>query len=140
VDQLYGAVVLEALEADVCVLSGTPTREAVPVDVYRRLAHDVRGNATKVVADLSGEQLRAALEGGVDVLKVSHEQLRKDGRIAHETEEQLLEAMGQLRAHGAANVVVSRADQPTLALSDDTILKVVVPSLQPVDTRGGGTP
>ncbi len=138
VDQLYGAVVLEALEASVCVLSGTPSPDAVPVDVYRRLAEDVRANGTKVVADLSGDQLRAALEGGVDVLRVSHEQLMKDERIDDDDEEQLLTAMHQLRADGAVNVVVSRADRPTLAMVHDTTVEVVVPPLQPVDTRGGG--
>jgi 1-phosphofructokinase len=35
VDQLYGAVALEALEADVCVLTGTPSPDVVPVDIYR---------------------------------------------------------------------------------------------------------
>jgi 1-phosphofructokinase len=138
VDQLYGAVVLEALEADLCVLSGTPTPDVVPVDVYRRLAGDLRANGTAVVADLSGDQLRAAVDGGVDVLKVSHEQLMKDGRIDDNNEEQLVEAMRQLRADGAVNVVVSRADQPTLALVDDKSVEVAVPPLQPADTRGGG--
>jgi 1-phosphofructokinase len=138
VDQLYGAVVLEALEADVCVLSGTPSPNVVPDDVYRRLGEDLRANGTAVVADLSGDQLRAALEGGVDVLKVSHDQLLTDGRITEDHEERVLEAMYQLRADGAVNVVVSRADEPTLAVVDDTTFKVIVPPLQPVDTRGGG--
>ncbi len=138
VDQLYGAVILEALEAGVCVLTGTPSPDVVPVDVYRRLAEDVRANGATVVADLSGDQLSAALEGGVDVLKVSHEQLRKDERIDDDDEEQLLKAMRQLRADGAVNVVVSRADRPTLAIVDDTPVEVAVPPLQPVDTRGGG--
>ncbi len=138
VDQLYGAVILEALDADVCVLSGTPSPDAVPVDVYRRLAEDVRANGTMVVADLSGDQLSAALEGGVDVLKVSDEQLMKDGRIDDDEEEDLLEAMRQLQADGAVNVVVSRGELPTLAMFDDTTFEVLVPPLQPVDTRGGG--
>ena len=138
VDQLYGAVALEALEAGMCVLSGTPSPDAVPVDVYGRLAEDVRANGTKVVADLSGDQLRAVLEGGVDVLKVSHEQLMKDGRIDDNDEKQIVKAMDRLRADGAVNVVVSRADLPTLATIDDTTVEVVVPPLQPVDTRGGG--
>ncbi len=90
------------------------------------------------MADLSGDQLRAALEGGVDVLKVSHDQLMENGRITDDDQDRVLEAMSQLRADGAVNVVVSRADQPTLALVDDTTVKVIVPPLQPVDTRGGG--
>lgn len=137
-DQLYGAVILEALEAGVCVLSGTPSPDVVPAEVYRRLAEDVRANGTKVVADLSGDQLRAVLEGGVDVLKVSHDELIEDERIEEDNEEQLLAAMHRLRADGAVNVVVSRANRPALAIVDDTTVEVAFPPLQPVDTRGGG--
>jgi len=46
---------------------------------YRRLAHDVGRNGVTVIADLSGDLLAAALSGGVDLLKVSDDQLRKDG-------------------------------------------------------------
>jgi 1-phosphofructokinase len=137
-DQLYGAAILEALEADVCVLTGTPSPEVVPADIYRRLAEDIRANDTMVVADLSGDQLTAAVEGGVDVLKVSHTELLDDGRADDDTEEALLAAMGTLREEGAVNVVVSRSDRPTLVMTDSRVLEVVVPPLQPADPRGGG--
>ena len=137
-DQLYGAVILEAFEADACVLTGTPSPEVVPADMYRRLAEDIRSNDIPVVADLSGDQLTAAVEGGVDVLKVSHQELLDDGRAKNDTQEALLKAMRGLRADGAANVVVSRADDPTLALVDGGILAVAVPPLQAADPRGGG--
>ena len=138
VDELYGAVILEALEADVCVLTGTPSPEVVPVDVYRRLADDLRANDTAVVADLSGEQLSAALEGGLDLLKVSHEELVEAGRTDGDGQKELLKAMRDLHDEGAANVVVSRADDPTLAMVEDAIVEVLVPPLQAVDPRGGG--
>jgi 1-phosphofructokinase len=137
-DQLYGAAILEALEADACVLTGTPSPEVVPADMYRRLAEDIRTNDIPVLADLSGDQLTAAVEGGVDVLKVSHQELVQDGRATEDTQEALLEAMRSLRADGAADVVVSRADDPTLALVDRRVLEVVVPPLQAADPRGGG--
>ena len=137
-DQLYGAAILEALEADACVLTGTPSPEVVPADMYRRLAEDIRTNDIPVLADLSGDQLTAAVEGGVDVLKVSHQELVQDGRATEDTQEALLEAMRSLRADGAADVVVSRADDPTLALVDGRVLEVVVPPLQAADPRGGG--
>jgi 1-phosphofructokinase len=137
-DQLYGAAVLEAMEADVCVLTGTPSPEVVPADMYRRLAEDIRANDTTVVADLSRDQLTAAVEGGVDVLKVSHTELLEDGRAADDTQDALLAAMRQLRKDGAVNVVVSRADDPTLAMVEDRVLEVAVPPLQAADPRGGG--
>jgi 1-phosphofructokinase len=50
----------------------------------------------------------------------------------------LLAAMRELRADGASNLVVSRADKPTLAMLENRVLEVVVPLLQPADPRGGG--
>ncbi len=141
VDKLYGAVILAALEADVCVLTGTPSPDVVPTEVYRRLAHDLRSNDTMVVADLSGDQLTAALEGGVDVLKVSHEELMDAGRTDGDDEDALVQTIRALRKEGAANVVISRADLPALALvgeDQNTVFEVVVPPLQAVDHRGGG--
>lgn len=137
-DQLYGAAVLEALEADVCVLTGTPSPDVVPMEMYRRLAEDIRANDTAVVADLSGDQLTAAVEGGVDILKVSHQELVDDGRASDDTQDALLAAIRALQEEGAVNVVVSRADKPTLAMVDGGLVEVVVPSLEPADPRGGG--
>ncbi len=138
VDELYGAVILEALTADVCVLTGTPSPDVVPTEVYRRLAKDLRANDTTVVADLSGDQLTAALEGGVDMLKISHQELLEADRADGDSEAALLTSMRGLREEGAANVVVSRADRPALALVDQEAFEVVVPPLDPIDERGGG--
>jgi 1-phosphofructokinase len=137
-DQLYGAAVLEAMEADVCVLTGTPSPDVVPADMYRRLAEDVRANDTAVVADLSGDQFEAAVEGGVDVLKISHTELIDAGRADDDSQAALLKAMRALREDGVVNVVVSRADDPTLAMVEGRVLEVVVPPLEPADPRGGG--
>src|SRR5215207_9981791 len=72
-DELYGLALAEGLRADISVLSGPAQDDVVPSDIYRRLAADLTNNDTKVVADLSGENLCAVLEGGVYFLKVSHE-------------------------------------------------------------------
>ena len=80
-DDLYGATLVEALTAEVTVLSGPQGDGVIDDDVYRRLAMDIRGNGGTVVADLSGSRLDAVLAGGVDVLKVSEEELERDGRI-----------------------------------------------------------
>ena len=69
---------VEALDADVCVLCGR-AGTLLPADTYRRLASDVRANGKPVVADLAGETLNVTLTGGVTVLKVSHEELLADG-------------------------------------------------------------
>jgi len=140
-DDLYGAALVLGLEADVAVLAG-PGPWAVPVlpaDHYRRLAADLRANGTAVVADLSGQPMDRALEGGVTVLKVSHEELVEDGRVGGAGEGELVEAMFELRHRGAEHVVITRAEEPALALlDDDEPVTIVPPALEVVDHRGAG--
>lgn len=126
------------MAADIAVLGGPHGPGVVPADVYRRLAADLRSAGVDVVADLSGETLTAALEGGVTVIKVSHEDLMEDGRLADDDEATLLEAMHDLAREGARHVVVSRGADPTMALVDGEPLTIAGPQLQLVDHRGAG--
>ena len=135
VDELYGAALVEGLEASVSVLAGT-VDTVVPDETYQRLAHDLRTNDRPVVADLSGTQLRAAVSGGVRVLKVSHTELT--GWAMSDSQLDLIKAMFALQAKGARTVVVSRADQPALVLDGDAVRQVFTPKLAPYDERGAG--
>jgi 1-phosphofructokinase len=140
VDELYGAALVAGLEADVYVLGGPGpwSPPVIPPDFYRRLASDLRANGKLVVADLSGEPLDCALEGGLDVLKVSHEELLADGRAKDDGVESLVTAMEDVRRAGAEHVVVSRAEAPALALANGEVVEVHHPRLEPVDPRGAG--
>src|SRR5439155_4005791 len=93
-------------------------------DTYRRLAHDLGANGSLVVADLSGPQLRAALDGDVAVLKVSHTELIDGGWATGDSGAELVTALLRLRASGANTVVVSRAEHPALVLDGDEVLEV----------------
>jgi 1-phosphofructokinase len=142
-DDLYGASLVAGLESQVAVLAGPGPWAApvLPADHYRRLATDLRANGTPVVADLSGEPLACALDGGVSVLKVSHEDLVADGWLTEQAagdEGELLAAMRRLRRKGADHVLVTRADKPALALIDGTPVAVRPPALEVVDHRGAG--
>lgn len=138
VDELYGAALVKGLDAAVCVLGGPGDPAILPADTYRRLATDLSANGAAVVADLSGQPLHAALEGGVTVVKVSHAELVGDKRAAGDDLASLVAAMGDLAAAGAGSVVVTRADDPTLALVDGRVLEVAGPRLEPCDTAGAG--
>lgn len=138
VDALYGAVLVLALEADVCVLGGPTPGAALHGDIYRRLANDLRAHGRRVIADLSGEPLVAALAGGLDVVKLSHEEVLDDDWAPDDSTESLIRAMTRIRSAGADNVVVSRADAPALALVDDDVLEVAAPRLASADVRGAG--
>jgi 1-phosphofructokinase len=143
IDDFYGAALLAGLEAGVAVLAGPGPWEVpvLPAELYRRLAADLRSNGAAVVADLCGEPLAFALEGGLTVLKMSHEELLADGRLAdgaEDDEDEIVEAMVELRRHGAEQVLITRAEQPALALVDDDLVVVQPPTLEVVDHRGAG--
>jgi 1-phosphofructokinase len=137
IDELYGMALVEALDADVCVLCGR-AGTVLPADTYRRLASDATANGKPVVADLAGETLSAALIGGVRVLKVSHEELVADGRARSDDLRSLVRAARELVDAGAEHVIVSRAAEPALALLDGQLFTVAGPSVESVDPKGAG--
>jgi 1-phosphofructokinase len=137
-DELYSASLAEGMAGDVAVLGGPASPDVIPADTYGRLAADLRAVGVTVVADLSGDPLTAVLDGGVTVLKVSHEDLLADGRAASAEPEDLAKAMEAIVSDGTTHVVVSRAGEPALALVDGRLLEVLVPPLQRVDHHGAG--
>lgn len=137
-DELYNVTISEGLRARVSVLSGPDDPSLIPPDVYRRLAADIGRNGGLVIADLSGEYLTAVLAGGPTLVKVSHEELVRDGLARDAGESELVRILHELRAAGAESVVISRAEQPALALVDGELFEVEMPELEPADPRGAG--
>lgn len=137
-DELYTIALAEGLRSDVTVLSGPADPSVVDPDVYRRLTTDLTGNGVRVVADLSGVHLAAVLRGGASFVKVSHEELLRDGRAADGTEDALVAAGTALLSAGAAAALISRAGDPALAFFDGTVQRVHAPPLQIKEHRGAG--
>src|SRR5690242_4582597 len=137
-DELYDLALVEGLRASVSVLAGPAHPSVVSPDVYRRLAADLTSNGGRVVADLSGEHLTAALAGGVEVVKVSHEQLVRDGRAAGDGVDELIAAGHRMRAEGAGTVLISRAGAPALAVTPERVVEVRGPRLEVADPIGAG--
>ena len=71
-------------------------------------------------------------------LKVSHEEFIRDGLAGSDASEELTRALEELHADGAESVLVSRADQPALALIDEELFQVGCPGWRPRDSRGAG--
>ncbi|ADU07655.1 PfkB domain protein [Micromonospora sp. L5] len=139
IDELYTVTLTEGLRAPVSVLSGPADPQVVDPDIYRRLAADLGANGGKVVADLSGPYLEAVLDGGVSVLKVSHEELLDDGLAKDDSVEALRDAGRRCQERGARTVLISRAGEPALALTEDgEPLLVHAPPLELADHRGAG--
>jgi len=137
-DEVYDLALAEGLHSPVSVLSGPSDPSIIPPDIYRRLAADLGTNGSRVVADLSGDYLAAVLAGRPAFVKVSHEELLDDGRAETDSEEALLDALIKLCADGAGSALVSRANQPALALLDGTAYRVQLPKLETADPRGAG--
>ena len=137
-DELYGVALVEAFDSAVTVLGGPTGPPIVPPSTYRRMAADVRANGGTIVADLSGDPLRCALEGGVDVLKVSDEELCQEGRATGTDAASIIEGMRSLVKDGADQVIVTRAEEPALALIDGSVVVIEPPRLEAADHRGAG--
>jgi len=137
-DELFSTTLREGIEAGLAILSGPQGDSALSSDTYRRLAADLRRGGAQVVVDLAGERLSAALEGGVDVLKVSDDELRDDGLLEDGSVSAIMRAMRELRGRGAETVIVTRASEPLLLLDGDGFLEATPPRLEVADTRGAG--
>jgi 1-phosphofructokinase len=143
-DELYQLALTEALEAGTCLLSGVFDPVLVPAQMYCRLARDLSGNGCRVIADLSGEYLDAVLEGGLYLVKVSHQELLTDHRAESEAVPDLLAAARDLLHRGtevgggAEVVLVTRQSAPALVAHGEQVWELVVPTLEPADPHGAG--
>ena len=137
-DDLYGRALTAGLSADVAVLCGTGEAERLPADLYRRLAADLRTNGIVVVADLSGSFADAALRGGLDVLKMSADEVRELGTGDSADGSDLVGHARRLVERGADRVVLSRGEEPAYAVDGKAAFELAAPRLETADHRGAG--
>jgi 1-phosphofructokinase len=139
-DELFGAALTAALDGRIAMLTGVDPPGVIASDVYQRLARDLCSNGVPVVADLSGAPLRAALEGGIDLLKISDEELSQFGVSQRAEQSELLAVLDQLHGAGANVVLLSRAERPALVLdgAGRRYLSVAGPRFEPLEAHGTG--
>lgn len=137
-DELYAAVIREAMAARIVILSGPADEGILPDDVYRRLAADLRAEGVPVVVDLAGARLEAALAGGVTLAKVSDAELREAREIRGDSVDEVVAAGRRLRDAGARSVVITRAGEPLVLIDGEHARLVRVPRMQEVDPNGAG--
>jgi 1-phosphofructokinase len=137
-DDLYNATFTESINSRLLVLTGQSGTPIVPRDVYCRLASDVRANGCMVIADLSGDDLREALKGGIDLLCFSHKELNEQEDAPVADQRNLIAALRVLQKKGARQIILHREAEPTILLLDDQLLQVIGPRVTPLDHRGGG--
>jgi 1-phosphofructokinase len=141
-DELYGITLTTGLTSDVVLLTGSFPTEAVDAGVYRRLTHDLRANGKVVIADLTGAPLSAVLAAGIDVLKLSHEEIVSEAMAASKRKADLVRGMERLRKAGAGSVVLSRGHAPALFLTGAhdgvELLEIHAPRFEELDHTGAG--
>ena len=137
-DDLYGTLLVDALEADVLVVTGAEPADVLPASFFGRIVRDLRSAGRAVVADLSGEAAVAAAKAGPTVLKMSHEEILAAGLAADPEPTSLLAAARALVDQGVGAMVVSRAQEPALLVTADGAHLAEGPVMTPLDHRGAG--
>jgi 1-phosphofructokinase len=139
-DELYGLALSAALDANVALLTGVDPSSVLDSEIYRRLAGDLKSNGVTVIADLAGSSLKAALAGGLDLLKISEEEVLSGGLAHSASVTDLMEALQGLHDSGAQTVLISRAEEPALVLdgAGGRYLELVGPRVEALEPRGTG--
>ncbi len=139
-DELYGLALSAGLDANVVLLTGADPSSVLDSEIYRRLAGDLRSNGARVIADLAGAALKAALAGGIDLLKISEEEVLNEGLAHSASVTDLMEALRRLHESGAQTVLISRAEEPALVLdgASGRYLDLVGPRVEALEPRGTG--
>lgn len=135
-DELYSLVVSRGIGTGLAILGGPTHDNEVPAEIYHRLAADLRRNGAIVVVDLAGDRMDAALRGGVDLLKISDEEL--DRTEAPEWRTDPVARLRELRSRGAEAVILTRASEPALLLDAEGLAEITVPRFEIADHRGAG--
>jgi 1-phosphofructokinase len=139
-DELYGIALGAGLDADLTLVTGCQPHDLVAADVYRRLVGDLRANRKLVIADLTGPPLRATLEAGVELLKLSDEELVREHYAASDALPDLVAAARRVHEAGAGQVLVSRAAAPAVLIGGNppNDQELAAPQFETLDRHGTG--
>jgi 1-phosphofructokinase len=141
VDELYGIGLAAGLDADLTLITGCRPADLVGADLYRRLVSDLRANGQRVIADLTGPPLRATLEGGVELVRLSEEELVREGFASGEGQSDPAAGARALHDAGARHVLVSRASAPAILIGDGeppAQIELAGPMFEALDHSGTG--
>jgi 1-phosphofructokinase len=91
-DDLYTTTLDAGMRVPIVVLTGTRSESLIAGAFYRRLAHDLHELGTRMVVDLVGKQLDAALASGVELVKISGDDLVGGPEPSEASADRLVEA------------------------------------------------
>lgn len=137
-DDLYGIALVEGMDADLTVITGCEPADVLPDEFFHRLVSDIRSSGGRVVADLSGGPALAAIDAGVDVLKIAHDELIEAKLADGESAEKIIAGAKKVLDKGVGAIVVSRAEKPAFAIDKDGVRELITPAVTTHDHRGAG--
>lgn len=137
-DDLLSATVAAGLESGLVVITGSNGHDTVKPSFFASLAAGLRAVGVTVVADLSGSELLATVDGGVDVLKVADDELAAVNWLGEVADDDLAGRAAALRERSGADVFVTLAGEGAFAQTADGHLTGKGPSLRSVESRGAG--
>jgi 1-phosphofructokinase len=110
----------------------------VPLEIYGGLVADVKANGVPAIVDLSSPRLDSALEGKPDLVKINDWQIAGFVSDAVDTEERMRAAVDKLLEAGAGAAVITRAEEPALAVRDGRAWEVIPPRFERGAREGCG--
>ncbi len=137
-DELVAATTVAARESGLLALCNPYPGDAMPLEAYANLVTNARAAGVPVIADLSTPRADAAAGAGADLVKLNDWELAELVRGPVDPPHLLRAAAQRLRELGAANVLVTRAGDPALALLGDEAWELVPPRLEAGSREGCG--
>jgi len=140
-DELYGIALGAGLDADVILVTGCQPSDVIDADLYRRLVSDLRANHKLVIADLTGPPLQATLEAGIELLRLSDEELVSEQYAASDADADIVAGARRLHEAGARYVLISRGPAPAVLIDGDrgaAKVELVGPVFEALDRHGTG--
>lgn len=138
VDELFSVTVAAALDCDLLAVCGPYPDNTVPLEIYGGLVADVKTNGVPVIVDLSSPRLDSALEGKPDLVKINDWQIAGFVSDAVDTEERMRAAVDRLIEAGAGAAIITRAEEPALAVRDGRAWEVTPPRFERGSREGCG--
>jgi len=138
VDELFSVTVAAALDCDLLAVCGPYPDNTVPLEIYGDLVADVKANGVPVLVDLSSPRLDSALEGKPDLVKINDWQIAGYISDAVDTEERMRAAVDKLLGAGAGAAIITRAEEPALAVRDGRAWELTPPRFERGSREGCG--
>lgn len=129
-DELFSIACAQAIACGWLVVTNPFPAQSLPLEVYGDLVADARAGGARTLVDLSSPRLDSALAGEPDLVKLNDWELAEYVRGPVSEPASLLAAARSLRDAGARAVLVTRGEQPALALEGERAWRLTPPRFE----------